>query len=82
MSDPKTRPYRPSNGCEGMDFIEHFCGRCKQEVMCEIPSATQAFMADDPRYPREWVQDVPFGNARCTAFGVRRSRRPTFEEAK
>lgn len=68
MSDPKTRPYRPSNGCEGMDFIEHFCGRCKQEVMCEIPSATQAFMADDPRYPREWVQDVPFGNARCTAF--------------
>lgn len=72
-----TRPYRPSNGCEGMDFIEHFCGRCKHDIQfrktgegegCKIVSDSFLYERDDPRYPKEWVQDVPWGNARCTAF--------------
>ena len=74
----ETRPYRPSNGCEGADFIEFFCGRCERdreyretgdgEKGCPIVAASFLYEVDDPRYPKEWVQDVPFGNARCTAF--------------
>jgi len=70
------RPYRPSNGCEGLDFQEEFCSRCTKEAKyretddgadgCPILTATFLYAADDPRYPKEWVQDEV--GARCTAF--------------
>jgi hypothetical protein len=75
---PPSKPYRPSNGTEGMEFIEHWCGRCKrdqayqesdgEEDGCPIVAASLAFDVDAPDYPREWVQDDPWGNPRCTAF--------------
>jgi len=71
-----TRPYRPSNGCEGMDFQEEFCFRCTKEAKyleadngadgCPILTATYLYPVSDPSYPKEWVQDEQ--GARCTAF--------------
>jgi hypothetical protein len=70
------RPYRPSNGAEGMDFIDRWCGRCLHDEAyrngtgnsCPIVANSLVFGVDDPKYPKEWVQDEPWGNARCTAF--------------
>ena len=71
-----TRPYRPSNGCEGMDFMRDFCDRCEKDRLyretkdgekgCKIMLATFLYEPADPRYPKEWVQDEQ--GARCTAF--------------
>jgi hypothetical protein len=68
MADQKlARPYQPSNGCEGMDFMEEFCFRCAREAEpCPIQSATWLYETDDPLYPKEWVEDEK--GARCTAF--------------
>ena len=67
-----SRPYRPSSGCEGLDFKEEFCFRCrkygaddKPEEHCPIEDATY-INTTDPLYPKEWVQDE--NGARCTAF--------------
>lgn len=63
-----TRPYRPGSGTEGMDFMEQFCDRCVRDVAqnCSIKDASWVYEIDDPRYPKEWVQDE--AGARCTAF--------------
>lgn len=70
-----TQRYRPSNGTEGHAFIEHFCGRCvKDEAYrhggdsCPIVANTLAYGIDDPRYPREWIEDDDGSDPRCTAF--------------
>lgn len=70
-----TSPYRPSNGFEGMDFMDRFCERCRRDAAfqagegdsCEIAAATMAFDVDDPEYPKEWVTCETLG-PRCTAF--------------
>lgn len=77
-----TRSYRPSNGTEGLDFREEFCFRCErdrafretdgEEAGCRILGDTLIYMADDPRYPKEWVQDEQ--GARCTAFEAEATR--------
>jgi hypothetical protein len=71
-----TKPYRPSNGFEGMDFQKRFCFRCEKDRLyrktddgkdgCQILSLTYLFDKHDPRYPKEWVEDER--GARCTAF--------------
>lgn len=63
-----SQPYRPSNGTEGVAFIERFCGRCARDVNhdCPILAATFAFDIGEDDYPREWIQDD--AGARCTAF--------------
>ena len=67
-----SRPYRPSCGTEGMDFMDRFCDRCTKaatgvgEAGCPILNATFFYLVSDPRYPKEWVQDE--AGARCTAF--------------
>lgn len=70
-------PYRPSNGIEGADFMEAWCGRCKRDSAaragrpedgCAIIAATMMLDKDDPGYPKEWVADDGFRNPRCTAF--------------
>lgn len=73
------RPFRPSNGDEGLAFIESHCEKCIKDAAvnrggedpdwdggCQILAATLAFTVDDPRYPKEWVQtdDGPM----CTAY--------------
>lgn len=80
-----TRPYRPSNGTEGMDFQAAFCEKCARDAAfqawsrhqsgpqpegCRIVAATFLYTVDDPAYPKEWVQDE--NGARCTAFDCTR----------
>ncbi|MCL2076055.1 MAG: hypothetical protein FWH15_06405 [Betaproteobacteria bacterium] len=64
--------YRPSNGTEGDNFMEHWCFRCQRdkpedEEYCPILGKTFALSADDPEYPVEWRFDQ-FGIPCCTAF--------------
>lgn len=70
MSEP--RLYRPSNGSEGMDFIERTCTHCihnDPEYIngCLIQARSMAYHIDHAEYPKEWVYD---DNDRpsCTAF--------------
>ncbi len=78
---PATKKYRPSNGTEGMMFMDRFCDRCKRDAKyrrtqdgadsCPIAGATMAYDVDDEKYPKEWVVNLhdPIGStARCTAF--------------
>ena len=66
--------YRPSNGTEGISFIEHWCGRCVHDKAyredsgdsCPIVAATLALDLDHPNYPTEWVESTD--GPRCTAF--------------
>lgn len=78
---PQTRPYRPSNGTEGMIFEDRFCDRCKREAKyrrtqdgadgCRIATMAHTFDIGAPEYPKEWVVslgDTTDMTARCTAF--------------
>lgn len=59
--------YRPSNGTEGMMFMEKFCDRCVyNESVCDIQLDTMIFEVDDSAYPEEWIikDDKPC----CTKF--------------
>lgn len=69
------RPYRPSNGTEGMIFEEQFCDRCVKndpEKGCEIQLNAFCYQIDDPQYPKEWIEDGNLENPRCTAFEARK----------
>ena len=76
-----TRPYRPSNGTNGMIFDNLWCSRCQHDAAwredendkpCDILSRSFAYKIEDPKYPTEWIEDdVPWphnSNPRCTAF--------------
>ena len=76
-----TRPYRPSNSTEGIDFDDRWCSRCQRDAAwredaeqrpCEILSRAQLYDIGDPEYPAEWIEDdVPNpqqSNPRCSAF--------------
>lgn len=74
MKKPREK-YQPSNGTEGMGFMEHWCERCererpyyeKGEEGCEILLRSMAFGIDDPQYPSEWTYNDN-GSPICTAF--------------
>ena len=59
------KPYRPSNGTEGMMFQEVFCDKCKHDNFdeetlkggCEILANSLFFGVDDENYPKEWVYE-------------------------
>ena len=67
-------PYRPSNGDEGMWFMDKFCDRCRRDDAfqrgvgdsCPIAAASLAFDIEEPGYPSEWIEDED--GPRCTAF--------------
>jgi hypothetical protein len=63
------KPYRPSNGTEGLDFMEAFCDRCKKNADRSCPIIASAFwyLEYDPKYPRELIHDAE-GHPTCTAF--------------
>lgn len=71
------KPYRPSNGTEGMAFQNHFCERCKhdqkyQETQdgadgCPIIVKSMCHEIEEPEYPAEWKHDDD-GVPTCTAF--------------
>jgi len=63
------KPYRPSNGTEGMMFMEKFCDRCQRDALyrktgwdgCEIIDASLVDGA------KEWTHDAE-GRPTCTEF--------------
>ena len=69
--------YCPSNGTEGMWFIEKFCMNCIHEKFihtqddddkkCDILTNTMVYDWKDPNYPREWIYDEN-DKPCCTAF--------------
>jgi len=70
------KKYRPSNGTEGMDFMDKFCDRCWKEESyrrtqkgtgCKILCKTMVYDINDPEYPEEWTYDED-GNPTCTEF--------------
>jgi len=67
------KPYQPSNGDEGIWFMDEFCMQCTKcnpnpdlEPQCMILCHSMAYNINDEEYPKEWVQeDGMYG--RCTA---------------
>jgi hypothetical protein len=73
-----SRPYRPSTGTEGADFMASFCDHCQRDAEfqvtqeaedgCPIVAATMGCGThDDPEYPAEWIYGTD-GLPTCTAF--------------
>ncbi len=68
-----TTPYRPSNGCEGMDFQNQWCCECvkygppPERPSCDILAASFSYLIGDENYPKEWVYGQD-GRPSCTAF--------------
>jgi len=61
--------YRPSNGTEGMCFMDGWCAHCHYEQggrECKVLMRTLIFDEYDDEYPREWCyrDGVPV----CTRF--------------
>lgn len=70
--DPRSagKPYRPSNGTEGMMFESAYCDRCIHFVndeSCDILIDALIYEINEPNYPKEWVYDSN-GNPTCTKF--------------
>ena len=66
MPECAGKPYQPSNGTEGMMFMERWCDLCTkdneaEEIFCDI--LTQSFKGK----VKEWVFDEQ-GVPKCTAF--------------
>lgn len=71
------RKYRPSNGTEGMSFIDTYCYNCihgkyehtadTNDKPCDILSRSFLFDLNDKEYPEEWQYDDS-GNPICTEW--------------
>lgn len=61
------KPYRPSNGTEGMRFEEMFCDRCKLVEGCDILGKSMWHEIGDKGYPPELKFDSE-GVPTCTKF--------------
>lgn len=70
------KPYRPSNGTEGLVFMDSLCFKCRndhahqasggEEPGCRIIADSMCYSPGDPKYPTEWVWKD--GQPTCTAF--------------
>ena len=68
------KPYRPSNGTEGMIFEAKFCEQCSKmqpgdddAEPCMIYGNAMFNSIGDPDYPAEWKYDGE-GRPVCTSF--------------
>lgn len=68
------KKYQPSNGTEGMAFVDSFCDQCihmhpdpLREPQCNILALTMIFDTKDDEYPDEWTYDQN-GYPTCTKF--------------
>ena len=63
--------YKPSNGNEGIIFMEYFCDRCQhndeETLFCDLISLSLAHQVTDKDYPQEW-QYGKDGQPVCTRF--------------
>jgi len=71
--------YQPSNGTEGMIFMEQFCDKCWHETpgetpegSCPIPLATMLYSINDAEYPNQWR--YVDGKPTCISFFSRESK--------
>lgn len=75
-----TKPYRPSNGTEGVSFIDYWCNNCARDAEfrnggpdadpakgCRILADTFAYDIAHPDYPKELVYGDN-GEPCCAAF--------------
>ena len=68
-------PYRPSNGTEGLGFMEVWCFECERDRSfmdgtgdgCEIAARVLALKPGEDGYPSEWTYNEE-GRPVCTAF--------------
>lgn len=68
------KKYRPSNGTEGMWFMECHCFQCIHEnpnpelkPKCDIITASMCFDVNEKEYPKEWIYGED-GKPTCTKF--------------
>lgn len=65
----KVENYFPSNGTEGMEFIEKYCDNCYKEKFCTILTGSMI-----GKEPKQWIYDengIPY----CTSQKTERPRR-------
>jgi hypothetical protein len=62
--------YRPSNGTEGMMFMEDFCDQCADGGECKTAMRAMIYDLEDKEYPEEWQYDE-HGEPVCTEFKKR-----------
>lgn len=72
-----SKKYRPSNGTEGMCFVDTYCCNCIHEkfmhtqvrgdLQCDILDRTMLYDVKDKEYPEEWTYDDK-GHGICTKF--------------
>lgn len=53
------KKYRPSNGTEGMYFMDKFCDNCIHEnpesgKSCDLIAMSMCYDINDTEYPKEW----------------------------
>lgn len=71
------KPYSPSNGTEGIGFLECWCWECERERLfrktdepehaCEICTLSMVYSIKDKEYPPEWVYNE-CGEPVCMSF--------------
>lgn len=61
------KKYRPSNGTEGMMFMEMYCDQCASGEDCDILCASMCYDEKEDAYPKEWTYTAE-GQPTCTAF--------------
>lgn len=64
--------FQPSNGTEGMVFMDAFCERCIHDhtpidKFCSILGNTMVYSPGDKEYPKEWIYNSE-GWPVCTAW--------------
>lgn len=75
--DQAGKPYRPSNGTEGLIFESLYCDKCEHDrkfretedgkYACKVLCDSMICKIDEPGYPKEWIYDEN-GNPTCTKF--------------
>jgi hypothetical protein len=85
MKDRVGKPYRPSNGTEGMFFDDAYCSHCKRDAKwredensadpCPLLSNAFAYDIDELGYPAEWQYGAD-GQPTCTAFEDKNAPEP------
>ena len=73
----KNNSYRPSNGTEGMIFVDKYCSNCihgkyehtgdTKDNPCEILTLSYFYDTHEKEYPKEWIYNNE-GKPTCTSF--------------
>lgn len=64
------KPYRPTNGFEGVDFQNEWCMTCRHyhvQAGCPILNASMMYETDEPGYPNQWIYGKD-GRPECVGY--------------